>query len=611
MADSGALAGRRGVLTLFTDCLRRQSTPRDLPIVGLLGVRGSGKTWTLRYLEQACGLSVAIPYTFLDCTESSRDSVWSLVCDIADTLHRKWPEFGALDFPRVTLARLAVRDELPGDLATAREQVRQALAEAAKLAARGETLQDVVIDLTQAVDFSPGLGSLAGRAVRWLTNSKLSVDRLYHKGLSLFAAGGDRLAAFDALINLNRAHHDDRRRAEADRVLVKALLADLNAAFTGRRRAFHCAVLLDNCDTDAAVGLLNLVAGLRASTSEPDPLVLVAACGTVPGLTGLTERWLLPWEAGGRIGPVPIPDADAASYAAWTDGRPGRNLPSSWWLPVHLRDLALTELDHHTEERTVFVHRLTCGHPWSVDRVSSAAAAQTGVLTRSTPDADYLFRGFSAANRRTLAAWAAARDLETAARVIGGGLALHDEVVRRMLLVKGGSPRKPVLHPWFRRVLLFDLAQDGDRWRQTHGRLAEAAGRLRQLDFAYHHLACENLTPAVDYLGERFHSVDAETWIAEFDEIADAPGRHETGDEPVDRCDKLQLRDDRDRDDILRNALWSMTAARWIWADPVADPGHTLADTIADGFVRLAEVGLTGLARYRREAKKYRELGTR
>ncbi|MGH8575028.1 MAG: hypothetical protein ACREX8_21030, partial [Gammaproteobacteria bacterium] len=70
-------------------------------------------------------------------------------------------------------------------------------------------------------------------------------------------------------------------------------------------------------------------------------------------------------------------------------------------------------------------------------------------------------------------------------------------------------------------------------------------------------------------------------------------------------------RDPLDRGDRIRNTLWSMVAAHWIWSDPLGDPTFELTNTIADGYVRLAEEAQAGQAHYRKAAQAYRDMRAR
>lgn len=627
MPDAGDLAGRSGIVDLFDACVRRNDqSARDLPVIVLLGPRGSGRSWTLEYLRKRCRRSVAIPYAMLDC-EADRAAdgaagVWRLVCDLADELHARWQEFGWLRFPRVTLARLAVEPaELPDDLELAQERLREVLRERARLRSRGQAASEVVVDVGQAVNLPLGGASLIGRFVNWVVVSRRSVDALYRTGLAWFATRAeDNHTGLAELVALNRLFHSRNGRDNAERILVDAFLADVRAAFA-KRRPCNCVVLLDNCDTRGGRGLLGLVAASRAASRTCDPVVVVAASRTVPALSGLRERWTMPWspESTGR---PHVPGPESVDYGRWRSGRANRHTADSWWLPVHLRDLTLEELGGvATADHRHCAHRLTGGHPWSARRLLAAMAADEAapmraVLDGFVPRAEYLLADLSGPQRRCLVRWSAARDIDFAsgARIgpAGSEVAtdLHNELERRLWLVRGEPRGAPRLHPWLRRVLLCELTAAGEQeWRRVNGLLLDHANRRgRFLDAAYHALACCDVSAAVDYLSKQLDRLDAEHWIGEFDEVTTAPSRREPADSPVDQHETLlRGRSEADRADGVRNVLWSLVVARWIWTDPVGDPTTSLNATIADGFTQLAAVVDTGMARYRREAGTYRD----
>ncbi|MGH4014903.1 MAG: hypothetical protein ACRDSL_13485 [Pseudonocardiaceae bacterium] len=639
------MAGRFGITNvLFTDCLRRPigTTPRDLPLVVLLGTRGSGKTEVLTYLHEACKESEAIPYVFLDCETQPDRPMWRLCCAIADALHiEKWTGFGRLNFPRLTLGRLAVTyRQLPEDLTQAQEELRAELRAAVRLNQRADLMDDVITDVSQAVPAPPLVATLARWVVRLGAGSPRMVERLYRTGLTWYGTrfGRTQRSGLAVLVELNHRFHTDDQREVAERMLCEAFLDDINAAFA-RRREFNCAILLDNCDDPAGTDLLNLLADLRAERvgrRGADPLMVVATSRTVPRLTGLTSGWTFPWESN-RPGTsrVPDPDHDQVSYRYWLNRGAPRQEPASWWLPVHLRDLARTELE---PENARFIHRLTCGHPWSAHAVrdvlrsvssdaspvSPSPAQLRTVLDHVVSQAEYLFAGLPTSLSRDLVLWSAARDVDTAASAdIGEGdrltaMTLHDELVKRLWLIPdsrlpGMTRRGPQLHPWLRRILLHELAKTPDRWSKVHLQLRDyAAIRHRPLDVAYHHLARGELSPVVDYLAGQFDQLDADSWIREFDAVTAAPSTRCASGTVCEQYDTLMLaRGPLDREDRVRNTLWSMVAARWIWSDPLGDPAFELTNTIADGYVRLAEEAQTGLARYRSEAQVYRQMKAR
>jgi len=627
MPEGATLPGRSGIDALFTDCIRRpaEGSTGDLPVIVLLGMRGSGKTWVLEYLKGRCEGSDAIPYVFADCAAQPDNSVWQLSCELADALHaERWPGFGRLNFPRVTLARLAVEHlKLDENLAPAQEALRKKLR--APFVQHVDPVVGLVTNLLSALSIPQWMISAVVWSIRFIAGSNRTVERLYRRGLKWYGVKFGRSAnsGLSFLVELNRRYHRDDQRKLAESVLLEAFIDDLKDAFT-RRRDFNCAIFLDNCDDSAGTGFLNLLAELRSRDS--DPLVVMAASRTRPDLIGLDSSWSLPWEPD-QPGKLRVPNPNKTSYTSRHDDRVGTSLASSWY-PVHLRDLTGDELRQDYKLRRLyhpdFVYRFAAGHPWSAHRVHKLGASGALANTLSETEllnipakfarqeaAEYLLADLPTTFRPTLVQWSAARDIGVAAAALGdGGGDLQSELEKRLWLVPGD----PRLHPWLRRILLRELAEDAERWSQVHRRLCDyAAQQGRLIDAAYHELACGELPPVVDHLVKQLGWMDADSWIQEFDAVTDAPSRA-SGETPVKRHERLVFErgplDDGPLDQNARvhNILWSLVAARWIWSDQLGDPKVSLKDTIADGYARLADESRAGSARYRREARVYREM---
>ncbi|MGH3925110.1 MAG: hypothetical protein ACRDTT_19985, partial [Pseudonocardiaceae bacterium] len=208
MPESGTLPGRSGITDkLFAECIRRPAdgSARDLPLVVLLGTRGSGKTWVLKYLRNTCRRSVAIPYTFLDCADPPDRSVWQVIGDLADTLHaEKWKEFGSLNFPRVTLGRLAAEHPpLPNDLERAQEELREELR--APFKQHVSPIVDLLADVLRASHVPQTMISIVAWTARLVAGSHRAVERLYRMGLQWY---GDQFglsghSGLSVLVELN------------------------------------------------------------------------------------------------------------------------------------------------------------------------------------------------------------------------------------------------------------------------------------------------------------------------------------------------------------------------------------------------------------------------
>jgi hypothetical protein len=203
--------------------------------------------------------------------------------------------------------------------------------------------------------------------------------------------------ALDALVALN-----ERSKSEApadmdrvDRLLCEAFLADLRAAYHrpgGLGRDRNCLVVLDNIDRGGGARFLSRLLDARESLMERegggcDPLLVVAASSTARAVPGPFD----PGPAGLRIS-----QARQASYEDWRAGIPQAPADTSWWwYAVQLPDLTAGQvnrlaaaIDPKLPEATPLVHRLTYGHPWSVQRLQQAVARMI-----DHPDADSRLRG--------------------------------------------------------------------------------------------------------------------------------------------------------------------------------------------------------------------------
>ncbi len=642
MTEGATLLGRSGIDALFTDCIRRQadgSSARPLPVVVLFGKRGSGKTWTLKYLEGRCKGSDAIPYVSVDRATRPDSSVWQLSCEIADSFHaKKWLGFGRLNFPRVTLARLAAQHKnLPENLdpESAREELRKQLR--IQFKHHVDPVIDLVTNLLPALSTPQWIISTIVSSIRLIARSNRAVERLYQRGLQWYGVqfGNSETSGLSVLVELNRRFQSNNQSEFAASMLLEAFLDDLADVFT-RRRDFNCAILLDNCDDPGGTGFLNLLAERRSCRPERDQLVVVAASRTRLDLIDFDRSWVFPWEPD-RSGAPRMPDPDQASYTSWQDNRARGTDLGSWWYPVHLRDLRGDELRQDYRQRRLhhpaFVSRFTGGHPWSAHRVHKpgSSGALANILSEAEllnmpaefarqEAAEYLLADLPPALRPTLVRWSAARDISAAAALADGGGDLRSELEKRLWLVSNSNPLPktnpggPQLDPWLRRILLRELAEDAERWSQVHHSLYDYAKQSpHRLNAAYHKLACGELSQAVDYLTEEFGWMDADSWIEKFDAVTEAPSRA-SAETPVERHDQLVCArgplDDGplDQKARIRKILWSLVAARWIWSDQLGDPKVSLKDTIADGYARLADESWAGAARYRREARTYREM---
>lgn len=607
------MVGRSAIAdSLVPDCLRHGA---EVPMILLLGRRGSGKTSLLTYVRERLASSEGMPHVLIDCAERQQPTVWRLLCDVADGLDKKWRGFGQLKFPRTDLARLAAEHgPLSPDDQEAKRQLLSVLRRAARLLQLAKTLDQILVNLVSVMRVRPGLGGLASQAVGMVALSEAAVRSAYGPELKYFGnrwqGGGDGLAA---LVTLNRRFHAHDPRAQ--HVLCRALLDDLIDEFSRRRHKFNCTVLLDNCEGQSVVDFLNLLTELRRHI---DPLLVITASRQVPKLANLDSLWSLPWELATPVLPR-MPDTGGVGYAKWKEKRKSGNNPAYWWYPVWLRDLTLPELDGLVDYRHKgFIHRLTCGHPWGTQQVARVLPVTD--VVRSSNDTKlhdlllgnasaYLLEGLETV-RPTLVKWSAAQTIETAMLALGhdGHPDLYDELVRRLWLVPGRRRHELELHPWLRRILLYELAASAG-WKNAHRELRRYCDEHeRPVEAAYHSLALDDAHPAVGYLSSIFHKVDAGHWIQEFKVITSAPKLLTPWQTAEEQYETMM----RERGgDALANVIFSMVVAGSIWADPLGDPTYGLKDTIADGYAGLADVATAGILRYRNEAVHYRNLDPR
>jgi hypothetical protein len=609
MADRSAIAD-----SLVLDCLRRRANDPVVPMIFILGRRGSGKTSLVTHVQNRLASSVEMPYVLIDCAASQQLTVWRLICEITNGLNKKWTEFGRLRFPRTTLGRLAAEHgQLPIDQQEAKQRLLAALWVATKLPQHAKTVDQIVVNVAEVMNASPGVGNLLRQVLRMVARSRVLVQRAYKIGLKYFGdrqGGGDDLSP---LINLNKWYHSDDPRAA--HVLCRAFLDDLIDEYHRRSHGYNCTVLLDNCEGQCAVNFLNLMTELRCPI---DPLLLIATSRLVPQVTGLDSLWSLPWERETNSLPR-MPTTSEVDYKSWQGKGKSRKDPASWWYPVCLDDLSWTEVRDIVDYRHVgFIYRLTRGHLWGTRRLAEILpvgdidrpfnhAELDDFLLREAPT--YLLEDLGKA-RPILVRWSAAQSIDTARQALGHGRHpnLDEEVVNRFWVVPGRRRHELRLHPWLRRMLLYELAMSAD-WKDTHKKLRQYCDKCKwSMEVAYHSLALDDPKPAVDYLLSALNTLDADHWINEFNEITSAPRLLARGQKAAEQYETMiQERGD----DILVNVILSMVAARSIWSDPLGDPTYSLKDTIADGYARLAEMATAGSVEYRRKAKYYRNLDAR
>lgn len=644
MAEAGTgmgMRGRSGIMALVAECLD-QPPGTERPVTMLVGPRGSGASEAHGAIMGRFG--VDHPFAYLNFASGQALLPRYALALIARQLERKLPQYRVSRFPRLTLGLLASDRELrmttraEGRRAIQRQldQFRQQAEErygdylAAFLEVAGSALGAPngapAVVATILRDAARGGGRrLPGRnsssAPQWFADHPLVPSH----------------NPWDALLELNMWRHNgtEQEKRNLDRVLFAAFLDDLRHDTARWFAPGSYLLLLDNCHTDHGRLFLELLIGARrdaALAGTPcDPLTVV----------GSSNRWLDNWgSSSGDQWPWRLRGPDRASLDDWRERRPAHDSDDSWWYPLRLRDLTLDEVRTGIElasprhsDLAPFVYRLTRGLPVAVRQVMDAldlpnaprrGGEEFDLWLRSLPghqvrgtahatlaDAalDHLLEDFSAAQREALVRCAAARDLSMGSQVLGAvtpggtGESLFNEVRSRWLLHPERA--EPRLHPWLRRLLLWRLAAR-DEWNAVHelmGEHFEAEGRPAEA--MYHRLAAGHVDEVVAYLAARFRDRSAADWIALVNAVTTAPNRL-----PSDRPPLALLGDLAPEEPAQSitdtSVIRGLVCARWLWSDPLGDPGLRLNSVIAAKYDRLSELRGSDIVALYDEAERYR-----
>ncbi len=594
-----SVSGRSGIITLFRECVAwPRPAGRALPIVLLLGPSGSGKTALLRELrDQAADL----PHAYVDLETRESAGPVDVLIELGNQLSIGHRGLGRLRFPRFWLGLLVT------ELVLERQPPEEQRLQVQDLLARIRPFRRFPVDLREFVVRLAALKGVDRAGATAAVDAIEQTIRLWRGPAQRWWAGRGNQSATDSLLRLKVAFDSrcpiDRREVEEE--LCEAFLADLRATyanpFRGPDRTVSCVAMIDNAHTDGGAELVELLARLRAEpAAEPDPLLVFAT-----SRHALSERL------------VPEPDAvpESVRLADWTLAH-DRESWRSWCCPVRLRDLDLDEVDRLARigglrsrgALASFAHRLTGGHPRGVRAVLDLverrhADAPHAVLTLGGGDLlDELLADVPAEHRAALVSCAAARHVNLPAILAALGYAPHlgawddaaheeaREVATRVLAKVGdllwlrGAGPTAELHPWLRRLLLWELARrpDGDAnsWTVVHDRLrdhsratGDRAGEL------YHELAVGNVPNVVRALDAELRAgTDPATWKATLLAVTSAPSRP-TDDEPGGRA--RELAGWAHAEDRRVRALTWLVSARWVAADPLGDPFGRLQPEIA------------------------------
>lgn len=223
--------------------------------------------------------------------------------------------------------------------------------------------------------------------------------------------------------------------------------------------------------------------------------------------------------------------------------------------------------------------------------------------------------------RAVLVRWSAARDLSVCAQVFGTGTGDHGEPLPGLLRERwllAAEDGRLVLHPWLRRLLLWELAADEEMWRDSHARLAAhfRTGRERpseltpgtdmELEEMYHRLALGETEPVAALLARRFTERGSEDFIRDLDLVTSAPNRLDKAVPPLRLLESLTTGSDTPAmspEAVIRR----LVVARWIWSDPLSDPGRRLNAVIAGNYDHLAAMRSSGIVPLYDEAVRYRQ----
>ncbi|WP_262702328.1 MULTISPECIES: hypothetical protein [Streptomyces] len=648
MAESGmgvGLRGRSGIISLVGECLRLEPTD-ERPVIMLLGPRGSGASDAHGALMEKFGPETPFAYVNVG-GEQALLPRYALAL-LARQLERKLPRYRRSHFPRLTLGLLASDHQLRmTSLAEGRRNIRRELdAFQEQAEARYGDYLAAFFEVAGGAVGAPDGASTAALALlrdalrrgrRRLPGRKFTSSAAWYGGHPLLRSRDP----WEALVELNLWRHDgdEDDQERLDRVLFSALLEDMrdNVRHSFMPRSYL--LMLDNSHTEYGRRFLDLLIRARhddavMAGADCDPLTVVAS----------SNRWLPRWgPATGDQWPWRLRGPDRASLADWSEHRPGRDSDDTWWYPLRLRDLNLDEvririeleLRHHPDlapftRLAPFVHRLTAGLPRAVSLVlellrHSSVPVEDGAeqdrWLRTLPDRtpregedtrtlaeaalDHLLRDFDPARRVALEECAAARDLSIGTRLLGSGDSLFGEVRGRWLLHSPGTVT-PALHPWLRRLLLWRLAGRPDDWDAVHELLAEHfRSEGRPVQEMYHRLAAERIDEVTGYLVERFPAVPAAQWISEFNTITAAPNRLGQAGGPLELLADLAP-DEPPEAVTTASVIRELITVRWVWSDPLADPGMRLNDMIADGFNQLSRLRRNDIVALFNEAERYR-----
>ncbi|MBE1612779.1 ABC transporter substrate-binding protein [Actinopolymorpha pittospori] len=511
--------GRTDTLAVIELLVERR--PRQpLPIVVAYGPGGSGKTALLDQLRRRHGEGPVARVNLDDAgSRSCREVLDVIATDLRAYRH---PQFGRLKLPRYSLARAALTAAAHTSTANAGSAAHTGSTNAGTTndttagPDTGSTRDDddpyrrarhflvnrltglpLVADaVSSAADAAPatrGLGRLIQPLLRWLASFAVmapwfarwlfsptfgAVTRWYEREAAepIFGLHGSSADAVVVAI-WRTASLDDRREAQRlDRLLVRALVADLRAAYRRRRhRKVNCLLLLDGADLMGEVGYTLYPRGSDEPTPPASDLLELLAearfeTPDLPLLVVATKQQASPDDAhrSDLLGPVGAdrPEDRAARsaramYAQWRRTFEGaqssdRRALDAAYLPVQLNSFTLEQTRQFlalwnrqlssTVESEVLVeelHEVTRGHPLAV-RLATQVVDRSYRRTRVVPSVRATFNEYvptgepTAAPNDTVSEYLLLRFLQR----FRGGEDAPERSQTRWLLARLAAPRQ-------------------------------------------------------------------------------------------------------------------------------------------------------------------------
>lgn len=629
------LFGEEGLLGgLVAECVGypdRRPRNRDLPVIVLLGPRGSGKTERLNRLERNFARVPCTRWDFdarPDWDSSDSLLVRDAVIEVRRDLRKPRKNFGRMDFPRLTLGLLAVSTP------HTREDRARALREIKAFVDSDDQVREVAEILSRLpnVPVKQRGVEISVTAMRQLgpivVKRGLRDARSWYEARLTGAANPE-----DAVIRLN---HMDRRGADERRlvneILFEAFLADLYSNYNDHRvrhpnRVFNCLALFDNVDSPVGEAFLDLLVTARHRQAQRGP----NHCDALAVVATRRHRHR-------RIdgAAVRASSPDDASYEHWSTLRTRER--TAWLYRVELRNLTHEELQRAVAEAdlraipdklALFTHRLTDGHPGTVRFVidairykqesdpsplnlrkvlelpmpATASGGQNTVEGERSVGAtalDALLAGMSAAQRSDLITAAPARDEIAAGRlqplgITPGTVGELSKVLKDELWAPGATSGSSgfVAHGLLRRLLLWHLAYrpdnaalDGARrvrdleapgWTAVHTCLRDhLPGPLDDPDAdlgrQYYTLALGDIDTVANFFNEGFREGRLGQWITDLNTVTAAPNRLHALEQLRDCSPREQVdtvcQDVADRDP-RQGAIARLIAAKWVIGDPL------------------------------------------